>query len=384
MEDSIRRLALAELDPDRLRRLVGEGEPLFVERKEATPKEGLGPTVASFANTLGGWLLLGVADDGGLRGWREHGRSDLQDHLRHVLRREVDPLPPFSARSIELEDQPIGVVRVIESVDTPHIARRTGALYIREPGGKRPISDHGTLLELARRGEEAIFRAQHRHEAMGLVDRALASPSHLPEDPFGAAEGSLPMALEWIVRAAPLTVPAAFADRALSKATVDHCVEATKRLWGGEGPLPGKHRVDLDVFGRGLRTEGIHLGLPTMVNVALDAGGLVAARSTQRRTDGTLYLPTLAQEELQRLLRAVADLLDELDAHGRSVVDLVVRGTKEMQVQRTAGERASIEAEGLHIGGELSIPAEEEDLTAAAARWTREFARAAGLPAWEP
>jgi len=141
MEDSIRRLALAELDPDRLRRLVGEGEPLFVERKEATPKEGLGPTVASFANTLGGWLLLGVADDGGLRGWREHGRSDLQDHLRHVLRREVDPLPPFSARSIELEDQPIGVVRVIESVDTPHIARRTGALYIREPGGKRPISD---------------------------------------------------------------------------------------------------------------------------------------------------------------------------------------------------------------------------------------------------
>ncbi len=46
MEASIRRMALAELDPDGLRRLIGEGEPLFVERKEATPKEGLGPTAA--------------------------------------------------------------------------------------------------------------------------------------------------------------------------------------------------------------------------------------------------------------------------------------------------------------------------------------------------
>lgn len=384
MEASIRRMALAELDPDGLRRLIGEGEPLFVERKEATPKEGLGPTIASFANTLGGWLLLGITDDGNLRGWREHGRSDLQDHLRHVLRREVDPLPPFSARSIELEGEPIGVVRVIESVDTPHIARRTGALYIREPGGKRPISDHSTLVELARRGEEALRRAQHRHEAMVLVDRALASPSHLPEDPPGAPEGSLPLPLEWIVRAAPLTVPTAFADRALSKAAVDKSVDATKRLWGGEGARPGRHRVDLDVFARGLCTEGRHLGLPTMVNVALDAGGIVAARSTQRRTGGTLYLPSLAEEELQRLLTVVADLLGELDAHGRSVVDLLARGTKNMQVQRTAGELASMEAETLHIGGELSIPAEEEDLTAVAERWAREFARAAGLPAWEP
>ncbi len=220
--------------------------------------------------------------------------------------------------------------------------------------------------------------------AMVLVDYALAPPSRLPGDPAGTHEDSLPLALEWIVRAAPLTVPTAFADRALSKATVDHCVEATRRLWGGEGPLPGRHRVDLDVFGRGLRTEGVHLGLPTMVNVALDAGGLIAARSTQRRTGGTLYLPTLAQEELQRLLRAVADLLDELDAHGRSVVDLVARGTKNMQVQRTMGELASMEADALHIGGDLSVPAEEEELTAIAERWTREFARAAGLPAWEP
>jgi hypothetical protein len=33
-------------DPELVRRLIGEGETLFVERKETDPKKGLGATVA--------------------------------------------------------------------------------------------------------------------------------------------------------------------------------------------------------------------------------------------------------------------------------------------------------------------------------------------------
>ncbi len=49
---SIRRLSLADLDEDALRTLIGHGENLFVERKAALPKDGLGRVVASFANSL--------------------------------------------------------------------------------------------------------------------------------------------------------------------------------------------------------------------------------------------------------------------------------------------------------------------------------------------
>ena len=94
-ETSFRRLAMADLDEVALRRLIDEGETLFVERKQAIPSESLGPTVASFANALGGWVLLGVADDKTIHGYMATG--DFVDHLRQTLRAELDPLPPFAA-----------------------------------------------------------------------------------------------------------------------------------------------------------------------------------------------------------------------------------------------------------------------------------------------
>jgi len=159
-ETSFRRLAMADLDEVALRRLIDEGETLFVERKQAIPSESLGPTVASFANALGGWVLLGVADDKTIHGYMATG--DFVDHLRQTLRAELDPLPPFAAEMVEIDGKEIGVVRVFESADTPHIVIGTGSVYVREPGGKRPIESHGELVQLARRGEKAWEKAAHR------------------------------------------------------------------------------------------------------------------------------------------------------------------------------------------------------------------------------
>ena len=59
--DGIRRLAVPDLDEIPLERLAAHGEDLFVERKQAIPNDGIGRTVAAFANSLGGWLLLARA-----------------------------------------------------------------------------------------------------------------------------------------------------------------------------------------------------------------------------------------------------------------------------------------------------------------------------------
>jgi ATP-dependent DNA helicase RecG len=130
-----RHLSIGDLDEQTLRDLVAEGETLFVERKEADPSRGIGQTVAAFANTLGGWLLLGVADDGALTG-HQAGAGDFADKIRHKLRVQVEPLPPFSATTVDLDGVKIGLVRIFESADTPHIVLGTGSIPVRSRPGR--------------------------------------------------------------------------------------------------------------------------------------------------------------------------------------------------------------------------------------------------------
>ena len=89
---SIRRVALADVDETVLRDLIDHGEDLYVERKQQPPAtEALGAEVASMANMLGGWLLIGVANDKRLVGWQPE-KGDLQSHFGHLLRQAVDPM----------------------------------------------------------------------------------------------------------------------------------------------------------------------------------------------------------------------------------------------------------------------------------------------------
>jgi hypothetical protein len=54
-------LAVADVTPADVRWMIDEGESL-IELKARIPGEGIGPTIASFANALGGWVILGVDD----------------------------------------------------------------------------------------------------------------------------------------------------------------------------------------------------------------------------------------------------------------------------------------------------------------------------------
>ena len=107
---NLRTASLADVGPAEIDELRQIGETLFVERKVTHKPVGdvLGPAVASMANTLGGWVLLGVEDDRGAQpgnvvGWEPKGRASAQDYLRDVLRGSVDPVPPFAAKIVEVD-----------------------------------------------------------------------------------------------------------------------------------------------------------------------------------------------------------------------------------------------------------------------------------------
>src|SRR5207248_1686077 len=104
----------------------------------------------------------------------------VQGRVDSVIGAQVDPLPPFAAEMREVDGKPIGVIRVFASADVPHIVRGAGAVYVRSSKGKEPVDDHRTLLELARRGEEAEARARHRLVELPAVGYALRPPDWRP------------------------------------------------------------------------------------------------------------------------------------------------------------------------------------------------------------
>ena len=127
---SLRRLALADATEETIRRLINYGEDLLVERKRELPDAvRFGATVASFANTIGGWIPLGVEDVGTIAGYPTEPTLDVQSHLGHLLRNEVEPVPPFAAAVRQIDGAPVTIVRVFESEDSPVLVRRTAGVY---------------------------------------------------------------------------------------------------------------------------------------------------------------------------------------------------------------------------------------------------------------
>jgi predicted HTH transcriptional regulator len=138
--------ALVDLSSDDLSRMLELYETLFVEHKSDISQEsahGLVRAVASFANTVGGWLLIGVKDSrptGAAMRWTASDAPTLVDAVRDILRGEIDPLPAFEARVIDHPEGPVGVVRVYESSDTPHVVLRSGSVFVREVAGNADAS----------------------------------------------------------------------------------------------------------------------------------------------------------------------------------------------------------------------------------------------------
>jgi hypothetical protein len=382
---------LADLlaDPAALRRLIDEGETLIVERKEAIPGEGLGPTVASFANTYGGWLLLGVADDKKIKGY-DPGAGDFTDRVRHLLRNQVDPMPPFAAQMVPIDAAQLGVVRVYESADRPHMVLGTGAVFVREPGGKRAVRDHRELLQLAQYGRDAARSARERLTMLDYPSAALDAPEL--QFPGHRGPGPVP-GLQVIVMAVPMTVQSGFADRSLAAQTGRDCIDLAREIFPGPAPADLAHWAQgMSMDRRGFKATMTQRGHGDEVAIIVDVGGLIALRFQYARDNNTgphpnrfagLHPTTFADSDLVPLLSGAARLLTGLDAFGRAICQLILRGFGGLDVSESRYGAGVIPEDSIRIDGELSIPPDDGEIAEQADRWAKAVARAAGLEAWQ-
>lgn len=383
---SLRDLDLSEVTEDVLRELIAEGETDLVERKEKPPDGGLGSTAASFANSGGGWILLGVANDGTPVGFSAPGRAEPQDWLRTALRKDLDPLPLFETKSVPIDGVEIIVIRVQASTLTPHLYLPAGAIYVREHGGRHPIKSQAELLALAVRPDQAKKDAIQRMRSLPLVLQELGQ-----HDPEQSVNGQISVG-DWMVTAGPLTVADIFRRRALSESVIKKAQARLAEQVNKVGP-PGNGRVQVRPGGQGVLIEGRNGANGDEVHLLLDGGGVAVGRMRLRLTNSVCHPGTTADDIITPLLMLVLDSLSDCGVVGMTHLHLHIRitptaeGCQPILSLASAHQCGELYAPPGHeplFGEDIELPAELGDAKAIAEIWMREIARTAGISWWEP
>jgi hypothetical protein len=377
-------LNVTDLDEAGLIRLIAAGEVGGAERKAGLPAGGLGPSVAAFANSGGGWLLLGVRDDGTICGFKAPGRAHAHDWVRDQLQAAVDPLPEFRTATVSTANGDVIVIRVLPSAVTPHLVRATGVVYVRVPGGKRPADSQAKLLAMSESSQDAEARAVARLSDPPLVREALAGRMQ------GATANGQTRVADWVIAAAPLQVSSDFAARVLahesvrgaeSAATVAlrHLTESTLNLHLATRPQS-----------RGFVLAGSHGGTRDELQLTVDAGGTTVARWSTRLFRGVEHLPGLSDDVLLPLLRLVSAPLAAAGTEGIMLLHAYllvtpIDNTYGPAITVTAADRSGELVAGpspVFLGGRACVTV-DADLRCQADAWMRELGRAAGIEMWE-
>lgn len=393
-------------------------ETLFVEHKSDIGTDTvykLVQAVAAFANTLGGWLLIGV-HNGKLVGddaaWAGAGPPTLVDMVRDRLRGEIDPLPTFEAKVIAHPDGPIGVVRVYESSDTPHVSLRSGAVFVREVAGVADANDDGKagagkrgqriyqatqirsraqLLELAARGRLAAERVD------GLVNPARPLP--LIKDGLGLGFGPtgtpLPTGRSMVfVRLVPYTLPPRFrgwATTAEASAAVLSGAEGLAQRRGLDNswkiPDPAGVAIHVPLEPGARHRDAGDRGLDAFARVVVDGAGLAAAALELAGPENEGSRPWvqpngLAHDLIAPTIQAAADVLAASEILGRVWCQIDLVGLASTMLIEGGGNQTP--RFWVPTGADLTLPVDDAQLGILAERAANAYARGAGIPAWDP
>ena len=178
----INQLDVTTLDSDGIATLIAIGETI-VERKEKPPKEGLGPSVAAYANSGGGCSWSGSTTTAKRLAGSHRGAPSLTTgYGRRSAKQSTRCLPLFNCKAVEHKGQSVVAIRVYPGAP-PYVLRGSGSVYVREPGGKSPIRTSAQLLEFVRQNGETEASAAARLK----LSEELRLLLHTDSDPPAAA-----------------------------------------------------------------------------------------------------------------------------------------------------------------------------------------------------
>lgn len=117
------------LNAEEIKKLIKAGEGYNVDFKRKVPSKvrELSEEVCGFANSSGGFVLIGVNDDNQIVGAEINNskRSAIQDSIG-----EISPKPLYELYAVDVDGKTVWVIEVPSSKNKPHFV--AGATYIRE------------------------------------------------------------------------------------------------------------------------------------------------------------------------------------------------------------------------------------------------------------
>nr|VFJ58634.1 MAG: ATP-dependent DNA helicase RecG [Candidatus Kentron sp. FM]VFJ59587.1 MAG: ATP-dependent DNA helicase RecG [Candidatus Kentron sp. FM]VFK12852.1 MAG: ATP-dependent DNA helicase RecG [Candidatus Kentron sp. FM] len=111
------------MHPDLIRQLIAQGENNRLEFKSAQARpEAIAREIVAFANTLGGTLLLGVADDGAIMGVESEGVTGrhVEERLANILRHNIVPALGVEVSPVEMAGKTLLAIAVPKGRDKPY------------------------------------------------------------------------------------------------------------------------------------------------------------------------------------------------------------------------------------------------------------------------
>jgi hypothetical protein len=138
-----------QLSKDDLQILVAKqvAEGWYVEYKSAFPSNlKVARSLAAFANTDGGWYIVGVECGPGnvaanVCGFDSGGLINPKDKLRDIVRGHIQPAPRFESILIELDPTRAVLIVYVESGNEAPYITSDGRIYRRVGEGSEPIPE---------------------------------------------------------------------------------------------------------------------------------------------------------------------------------------------------------------------------------------------------
>ncbi|MDO3625362.1 helix-turn-helix domain-containing protein [Mucilaginibacter sp. BT774] len=166
-----------------IKKLIFEGEGVTLDfKKTITSCEKIARTMVSFANNKGGRLLIGVADDGTIKGVKseDEERYMITKAAQFFARPALEPV----FEEVYLDDKLVLVVEIKESDSKPHYALAEDGkwwVYVRVKDKsvlaskivvdvlKRSADDNGVLIEYSA-NEKALLEYLDKQERINVKE----------------------------------------------------------------------------------------------------------------------------------------------------------------------------------------------------------------------
>lgn len=113
--------------------------------------------VSAFANTYGGYILLGIDDDKQIIGCTEW----TEQKIHNIMHNCITPIPDFDIKKFKDNERSIFVIKIEEGTMPPYITN-TGKIYERISSGSFPIKDSNKLTQLYYRRQDQLDKIRNK------------------------------------------------------------------------------------------------------------------------------------------------------------------------------------------------------------------------------